>query len=118
MNLDTHQMLISRHCQIWNERNQFERIPAIVETYSTDIAVVAPDFTAIGWVKVGNEIGQLHNKFPDCFFTFSPAIEGHHNIVKLDWSFGVQMEKAAIKGWTVAVINNYCIQSLYTFYTY
>ncbi|KUJ62402.1 glyoxalase [Flavobacteriaceae bacterium CRH] len=107
-------VLIEKHLEVWNEKDQTKRTALMNKIYASDIEMVDCHFIAVGNDAISTFIVDLHQKNPDFRFR-AKSVETNHNVVRLYWQFGSKAKPATVTGMDLFVIENGKVQKLYVF---
>ncbi len=100
---------------VFNERDEQQRLQAMREVYTPDIAFYEPASEARGQAEVSAQVQRLLDGAPG--WTFRPVGEVlvNHDHGRLDWGFGPPDGPPQVLGTDIAVSGDGRIRALYVF---
>ena len=106
--------LITEHFTVWSDRNESTRREGIEKIYSDDILVIA-HYRFNGLPKIDVYIDDLLAERPAYRFAIRAPVESHHNIARVNWTFGPPTDPERVTGQDIFTFEDGKIQSLLVF---
>lgn len=104
--------LVEKHLSLWGERNSGHRKLELPKVYCEDVKVFDPSLELNGVEEMNDFIDGLLVKFKNFRFSVLKPIESHHNIARLSWGFGDELNPHEITGQDFFTFENGKIKTL------
>ena len=110
------QLLVQHLNEIWNQREETQRLTAIESVYARDIELFEVGEQFSGYEAVNRKVSKTLNGLPAVFsISQLKPIVINNNVGKLDWGVGPTGAPPVATGTDIVIFENGRIKSLYVF---
>lgn len=101
---------------VWSEKNDSDRMKSIQTIYTADSTLYHVGHKTSGYEAISESVKNVLVNMPEefTFFKLKPVVV-NHNIGKLTWGIGPNVESIVATGMDIAVFEDGKIKSLYVF---
>jgi hypothetical protein len=110
----TAQQLVDRHFEIWNDRNNAQRMEKFTRVYTPDVEVADYKALATGYSAINQLIDRVQQEHQG--FAFSPEpVAVNHGLVRVRWDFGPKDQPNKVRGEDIFTMREGKLGSLHVF---
>lgn len=110
----TAQQLVDRHFEIWNDRNNAQRMEKFTRVYTPDVEVADYKALATGYSAINQLIDRVQQEHQG--FAFSPEpVAVNHGLVRVRWGFGSKDQPNKVRGEDIFTMREGKLGSLHVF---
>ncbi|WP_342234531.1 nuclear transport factor 2 family protein [Inquilinus sp. OTU3971] len=108
--------LVRTYIDMWNETDERRRRSMIDAVCTPGCEFVDARSAVAGRDAIEALIGGLQSEFPGFVFRLAGRVDGHHDVVRFNWAFGLaNAATPATQGLDVAVVENGQLRTIYNF---